>query len=178
MQRSRAAAYLILMATFLPAQPPPVSGQPGWVVIPLKDYDQLRAKTATPPDEAPEGPAVDATLTRIEYDLRVQQDNPGVRPRHRDDRRAARGLGPGSVAGRLAGSRGPAAAFGQIRFDDQWRGVLLKEGPSRPAVGYSRPRLAGQRRGACHAGERIVPWLSTKRPSSRFNTAPVSEAAA
>lgn len=47
--------------------------QSGWAVIPLKEYDQLRARVA-PLAAAPAEPEFDATLTRIEYDLRVNGD--------------------------------------------------------------------------------------------------------
>jgi hypothetical protein len=43
---------------------------PGWVALPIGDYRSLHAK-AYPPDREPEGPPVDATLTRVDYDLRI-----------------------------------------------------------------------------------------------------------
>ena len=46
---------------------------PGWVVISVPDYRALRVK-AYPTERAPEPPPVDATLTRVEYDLRVDSD--------------------------------------------------------------------------------------------------------
>jgi hypothetical protein len=46
---------------------------PGWVVITISDYRSLHAK-AYPPDREPEGPPVDATLTRVDYDLRIDGD--------------------------------------------------------------------------------------------------------
>lgn len=42
----------------------------GWVVIPVEEYKVLRAK-AYPADHDPEPPPLDATLTRVDYDLRV-----------------------------------------------------------------------------------------------------------
>jgi len=45
----------------------------GWVVIPVEEYRVLRAK-AYPVEHDPEPPPVDATLTRVEYDLRVAGD--------------------------------------------------------------------------------------------------------
>src|SRR5579862_3006640 len=42
----------------------------GWVVIPVEEYRVLRAK-AYPADHDPEPPPLDATLTRVDYDLRV-----------------------------------------------------------------------------------------------------------
>jgi hypothetical protein len=46
---------------------------PGWVVITIGDYRNLHAK-AYPPDREPEGPPVDATLTRVDYDLHIDGD--------------------------------------------------------------------------------------------------------
>ena len=42
----------------------------GWVVIPVEEYRVLRAK-AYPVDHDPEPPPLDATLTRVDYDLHV-----------------------------------------------------------------------------------------------------------
>src|SRR5215475_911083 len=46
---------------------------PGWVVLPIDDYRSLYAR-AYPAAEEPEPPTVDATLTRIDYDLHVNQE--------------------------------------------------------------------------------------------------------
>src|SRR5215472_7701262 len=43
---------------------------PGWVVIPVEEYCVLRAK-AYPVEHDPEPPPLDATLTRVDYDLHV-----------------------------------------------------------------------------------------------------------
>src|SRR5690349_16802733 len=44
--------------------------QDGWVVLPVEEYRALRARAnATPPDPAP--PPLDATLSRVDYDLRI-----------------------------------------------------------------------------------------------------------
>ena len=43
---------------------------PGWVVIGLEEYKSLRAK-AFPPEREPEPPPVEATLSRVDYELRV-----------------------------------------------------------------------------------------------------------
>src|SRR5579864_5111240 len=43
---------------------------PGWVVIPVEEYRVLRAK-AYPVEHDPEPPPLDATLTRVDYELRV-----------------------------------------------------------------------------------------------------------
>src|ERR1700741_4702532 len=46
---------------------------PGWVVISVPDYHALRVR-AFPAEREPEPPPVDATLTRVDYDLRVDSD--------------------------------------------------------------------------------------------------------
>ena len=45
----------------------------GWVVLPVDDYRALRAK-AFPADPLPPAPPVDATVTRVEYDLTVRDN--------------------------------------------------------------------------------------------------------
>ena len=45
----------------------------GWVVLGVDEYRALRERAAPPPPR-PEAPPVDATLTRIDYDLRVDGD--------------------------------------------------------------------------------------------------------
>jgi hypothetical protein len=45
----------------------------GWVVIPVEEYRVLRAK-AYPVEHDPEPPPLDATLTRVDYDLHVVGD--------------------------------------------------------------------------------------------------------
>ena len=42
----------------------------GWIAIPAAEYQSLRAK-AYPVEPGPEAPPVQATLTRIDYDLRI-----------------------------------------------------------------------------------------------------------
>src|SRR5215471_8375904 len=64
-------AALFLLAAPLCAQDPGHS--PGWVVISVPDYHALRVK-AYPAEREPEPPPVDATLTRVEYELRVDSD--------------------------------------------------------------------------------------------------------
>src|SRR5580692_9482062 len=53
-----------------PAEP---SHNAGWVVIPVDEYRVLRAK-AYPIEHDPEPPPLDATLTRVDYDLQVSGD--------------------------------------------------------------------------------------------------------
>src|SRR5579864_4203405 len=45
----------------------------GWVVIPVEEYRVLRAK-AYPVEHDPEPPPVEATLTRVDYDLHIPGD--------------------------------------------------------------------------------------------------------
>jgi hypothetical protein len=46
------------------------SHSPGWVVLPVDEYRNLHAK-AYPIERDPEPPPVEATLTRVDYDLRI-----------------------------------------------------------------------------------------------------------
>ncbi len=64
-------AALLLCAARSSAQT--AAHAPGWVVITITDYRSLHAK-AYPPDREPEGPPVDATLTRVDYDLHIDGD--------------------------------------------------------------------------------------------------------
>ncbi|HEU4416628.1 MAG TPA: hypothetical protein VFT65_17695 [Candidatus Angelobacter sp.] len=45
----------------------------GWVVIPVDEYQNLRSR-AFPTERDPEPPPVDATLTRVDYDLHIAGD--------------------------------------------------------------------------------------------------------
>ena len=65
-------AYLLALALLFA---PNVLGQttahsPGWVVLPVEEYRTLHAR-AYPVERDPEPPPVDATLTRVDYDLRI-----------------------------------------------------------------------------------------------------------
>src|SRR5688500_17565737 len=55
------------------AQTPAPPRTDGWVVIPVEDYRALRLR-AFPPVKPPDPPPVDATLTRVEYELRAAGD--------------------------------------------------------------------------------------------------------
>lgn len=54
-------------------KPPEPSHIAGWVVIPVDEYRVLRAK-AYPVEHDPEPPPLDATLSRVDYDLHVAGD--------------------------------------------------------------------------------------------------------
>ncbi|HEY6129750.1 MAG TPA: hypothetical protein VIW23_16375 [Candidatus Acidoferrum sp.] len=61
---------LLFLAPICLAQESPRTPNPGWVVIGLDEYKMLRAK-AYPPEREPEPPPVEATLSRVDYDLHV-----------------------------------------------------------------------------------------------------------
>jgi hypothetical protein len=46
---------------------------PGWVVLPVSEYTALK-RAAHPDDPEPAAPPVEATLSRIDYDLKVDRD--------------------------------------------------------------------------------------------------------
>src|SRR5260370_27036748 len=65
-------ACLLALGFFSPSS---VLGQttvhsPGWVVLPVEEYRTLHAR-AYPIERDPEPPPVDATLTRVDYELRI-----------------------------------------------------------------------------------------------------------
>src|SRR5882724_5238277 len=64
-------AVLFLCATNSLAQTAVHS--PGWVVLPVDEYRTLHAR-AYPTEREPEPPPVEATLTRVDYDLRINGD--------------------------------------------------------------------------------------------------------
>jgi hypothetical protein len=64
-------AFFILSAIAIAAQNS-VSTD-GWVVLPVDDYRALR-QAAFPSEREPEPPPVEATLTRVDYDLKVDGD--------------------------------------------------------------------------------------------------------
>ena len=77
MDRTRFSSIAIVVwtacaAASLTAQTPTPAD--GWVVLPVDEYRALRDR-ANPSAPAPPAPAVDATLTRIDYDLRVDADS-------------------------------------------------------------------------------------------------------
>src|SRR5215467_11891867 len=50
---------------------------PGWVVLPVEEYRTLHAR-AYPVEREPEPPPVEATLTRVDYDLRINGEAVGA----------------------------------------------------------------------------------------------------
>jgi hypothetical protein len=67
-----AIATLLLAAVTAHGQAASTATAPGWVVIPVEEYQALRAR-AYPAEREPEPPPVEATLTRVDYDLRVDR---------------------------------------------------------------------------------------------------------
>ena len=61
----------LCLATRAAAQTTPTPD--GWVVLPVDEYRQLRER-ANPQPPPPAPPPVDAALTRIDYDLRIEND--------------------------------------------------------------------------------------------------------
>ena len=65
-----AVSALLLTAAQAQEKPAESAHAAGWVVIPVEEYRVLRAK-AYPVERDPEPPPLDATLTRVDYDLHV-----------------------------------------------------------------------------------------------------------
>jgi hypothetical protein len=68
MNRLNLLAAVLLAGTPLTAQD--ATRPPGWVVLPVNEYQALHSK-AYPVERAADLPPVDATLTRVDYDLRL-----------------------------------------------------------------------------------------------------------
>lgn len=64
----RCLAFTALVSSFALADSPGTSA--GWIVIPASEYQSLRTR-AYPPDRAAVTPAPEKTITRVDYDLRV-----------------------------------------------------------------------------------------------------------
>ena len=79
MSKRYALGYVCLLAGVFAAPPsatsqtPPSGANPGWVVIPVIEYTNLRARAYPAAAPAP-APPVDATLTRVDYDLQIRDD--------------------------------------------------------------------------------------------------------
>jgi hypothetical protein len=65
-----AIAAMIAISAAGQTAAPDSSRSPGWVVISVSEYENLRAR-AYPGEREPEPPPVDATLTRVDYDLHI-----------------------------------------------------------------------------------------------------------
>ena len=65
-----AACVVCIVPARAQEKPPDATHAAGWVVIPVDEYKVLRAK-AYPAEPNPEPPPVEATLTRVDYDLHV-----------------------------------------------------------------------------------------------------------
>ena len=63
-----ALAALVFLAANLSAET--AEHSPGWVVLPVEEYRTLHER-AYPSEREPEPPPVEATLTRVDYDLRI-----------------------------------------------------------------------------------------------------------
>src|SRR5215475_15233771 len=68
-----AVPFLLSISALAQDKPADASHAAGWVVIPVEEYRVLRAK-AYPVEHDPEPPPLDATLTRVDYDLHVTGD--------------------------------------------------------------------------------------------------------
>src|SRR5215471_18742701 len=68
-----AVSFLLPVGAFAQDKSADPSHAAGWVVIPVEEYRVLRAK-AYPVEHDPEPPPLDATLTRVDYDLHVLGD--------------------------------------------------------------------------------------------------------
>lgn len=64
---------LVIFTAGTGAAQKPAPGADGWVVLPVNEYRSLR-RAAFPADADPVQPPVEATLTRIDYDLKVEGD--------------------------------------------------------------------------------------------------------
>lgn len=75
MGRARLVLAVVLVCVLFAAVATTQTTNPpeGWVVLPVDEYRALRDR-ANPPPPTPAAPPVDATLTRIDYDLRVDTD--------------------------------------------------------------------------------------------------------
>lgn len=68
-----ATGTCLAQTTTRPTTQPTATATSGWVVLPVDEYQALR-RAAFPADAEPALPPVEATLTRIDYDLKVEGD--------------------------------------------------------------------------------------------------------
>ena len=76
MNRARVVSAALVVSSLCAAVPAIAQTTPaeGWVVLPVEEYRALRER-ANPPPPLPPAPPVDATLTRVDYDLRVDGES-------------------------------------------------------------------------------------------------------
>ena len=99
-----AAACLAGFAAFAQEKTASPTHGSGWVVIPVNEYRVLRAK-AYPVEPTPEPPPLDATLTRVDYELHVLGDL-ATGTAHCDRGCIERWLGARSSSTRVVSARG------------------------------------------------------------------------
>jgi hypothetical protein len=73
MSRARSVVIVLIVCAFATTARAQVPAPEGWVVLPIDEYHSLRAR-GNPVVPLPIAPPVDATLTRVEYDLRVDNE--------------------------------------------------------------------------------------------------------
>ena len=71
--------FALTTLSVFPANASPQSAEhsPGWVVLPVEEYRALHER-AYPAEREPEPPPVEATLTRVDYDLRINGEAAGA----------------------------------------------------------------------------------------------------
>ena len=73
MSRTRVVVIVLIVCAFATAAAAQAPAPDGWVVLPIDEYRALRAR-ANPAAPVIAAPPVDATLTRVDYDLRIEGD--------------------------------------------------------------------------------------------------------
>src|SRR6185436_16731468 len=76
MNRARVVSAALVVSSLCAAVPvnAQATSAEGWVVLPVEEYRALRER-ANPPPPLPPAPPVEATLTRVDYDLRVDGES-------------------------------------------------------------------------------------------------------
>jgi hypothetical protein len=64
---------LLLLSVHSSSAQTGAASTPGWVVLPVSEYTELK-RAASPAEPEPAAPPVEATLSRIDYDLKVDRD--------------------------------------------------------------------------------------------------------
>ena len=154
------AALLAMQPGWTAAQDP--AGSDGWVVLPVDDYRALRAKAfPSPPDPVP--PPVDATLTRVDYALRVRAGDT-VRGEVRltiDVLKQGMGEHPGAFAGLLVRERAPGRAGATALVDGNAAARARSRATGRAVAGARRRRAA--RRPPAAASRSTLPAMRPRR---------------